>query len=162
MIHKTIHGDEFHIDESDYELVSKYRWRLATEHGRKRSVRASTVYDFGGTGKRGNLAITFLLLGRPPEGFQIDHIDGDPLNNRRSNLRVCSKRQNMFNRGMNRNNTTGYKGVIRARGNRYRAQIRADGKKVTKGWFSSPEDAARAYDELPLQYHGVYGSRNFS
>ena len=94
-----------------------------------------------------------LLLHRaiitPPEGFFVDHIDGNGLNNRRSNLRLATPSQNSSNlHGPNSKNSTGFKGVSRSSRNkdRYIAQIKSKGKHQYIGTYDTPEEAAAAYN----------------
>jgi hypothetical protein len=76
----------------------------------------------------------------------IDHINEDKSDNRISNLRVASRSENMFNRGSNKNNTSGMKGVSFCKStNRWRAQITMDRKSVNVGRFQTKEEAANAY-----------------
>jgi len=88
-------------------------------------------------------------------GQVVDHINGNPLDNRRENLRICTQAQNTRNSRMHRNNRLGVKGVYE-QGGRYRAQIRADGKKVCLGYFSTAEEAARAYAAAAQRLHGEF------
>jgi hypothetical protein len=74
----------------------------------------------------------------------VDHIDGNPLNNVLSNLRLASKSQNSMNAKTPCTNTTGFKGV-RIRGSKYNAQIKFNGKKYSLGNFDTPELAHAAY-----------------
>ena len=92
----------------------------------------------------------------------VDHIDGDGLNNRRSNLRCASRGQNLVNRGLKVNNTTGYKGVIRAASpNKWRAEVKLQGRAKSLGVFDSPEAAARAYDNACRSNWGDFCQANF-
>jgi hypothetical protein len=112
------------------------------------------------------VALHRLLLQAPAE-FHVDHRDGDPLNNRLANLRLCTHSQNQANRPA-MGGASRFKGVATARGcrNRWRAQIqqqRADGtfRRVCLGQFESEEDAARAYDAAALLKYGEFARLNF-
>ena len=77
-------------------------------------------------------------------GQVVDHKDGNPTNNRPTNLRCVSQKENLQNRGMNSNNTSGYRGVTKHR-DAYLAQIRVDGVLRNLGRYSTPELAHAAY-----------------
>lgn len=98
-----------------------------------------------------------LLHGQDPGRMRIDHINGDPWDNRAANLRLATSAQNTMNKPSNRTNTSGYKGVIRE-GLRWRAKIGVDGKTVHLGAFDSPEEAHRAYCEAAAKYHGEFAN----
>lgn len=100
-------------------------------------------------------------LMQAPKGQQVDHRNCDTLDNRRSNLRICSPSENRQNVNRRANNTSGYKGVVKL-GNRWIAQIRCDGRKHYLGCFESPEGAARAYDAAAKQLHGKFARMNFA
>lgn len=85
----------------------------------------------------------------------VDHINGDALDNRRENLRLCTHAENMRNRRRHKNNATGFKGVYPYRGG-YRAQVRANGKKYQRGSFATPEEASAAYAEMATDLHGSF------
>ena len=90
-----------------------------------------------------------------------DHINGDGLDNRRSNLRRATHGQNMANKGRYRNNTSGFKGVSRRRSGRWFAQIQAQGTHRYLGQFDTAEDAARAYDAAAVEAFGEFARLNF-
>jgi hypothetical protein len=90
----------------------------------------------------------------------IDHINGDKLDNRKSNLRLCTIADNNYNRGKQSNNTTGYKGVYR-RGSKWVAKINKNRKQIHLGQFDSPKDAAKAYDSGALIHFGDFAKLNF-
>ncbi len=94
----------------------------------------------------------FLHYGYGAEGM-IDHIDGDRCNNQISNLRVVSFKDNSKNRGNNKNNSTGAKGVVK-RGSKFYARIGFNGIKIFIGSFSSLEDAAQAYKDKASELYG--------
>lgn len=90
--------------------------------------------------------------GEWPKGF-IDHKDGNPSNNRIENLRDVNCSQSSCNRTSS--NLYGYKGVTTI-GNRWRSSIRIDGKRIFLGSFLTIEEAAEAYRQAALKYHGEY------
>ena len=95
------------------------------------------------------------------DGLEVDHIDGDRLNNRRSNLRVATLSQNQFNRPANKNNTSGYKGVCWCGQTRkWQAAICVMGRSHKLGRFPDKIEAARAYNEAALKYHGEFACLN--
>ena len=91
----------------------------------------------------------------------VDHHDGDGLNNRRKNLRPCTRSQNAANGGMYSTNTTGFKGVY-LQNNRYRASIFKDGNKISLGFRDTAEEAARLRDAGMREHFGEFARLNFS
>jgi hypothetical protein len=94
-----------------------------------------------------------MVYGDEPE--EIDHIDRDPCNNRLSNLRRATRRQNMWNvRG---NGRSGYKGVSLHRPTgRWRARIKVNGKEICIGYFTDPKAAHRAYSRAANEHFGAF------
>ena len=86
---------------------------------------------------------------------EIDHIDGNGLNNRFSNLRLASHSQNICNSRVRRDNKLGIRGVSR-RGNRFRARIRISGKRIDLGYFDTPEEASVAYQKAAQEHFGEF------
>jgi len=99
------------------------------------------------------------LLVKTKKGMQVDHINQDKLDNRLSNLRVCSQTENRRNRPMTRRNTTGYKGVVESYG-KYAAKLGYMGKKLHLGYYVTAEEAARAYNKKAQELHGEFASIN--
>lgn len=91
---------------------------------------------------------------------QIDHKDTDRSNNRFTNLREATHHQNMMNRCLPKNNTTGYKGVVKRRYGGYEAVMQLQGKKIYLGKFNNPIEAALAYDEATLHHFGEFAKTN--
>lgn len=93
-----------------------------------------------------NVCLHRLILGAHPDK-EVDHIDGNGLNNRRANLREVTRAQNEHNKRAPRSNTSGQKGVhFHSRDRRWTAQVWIDGKKVHLGTFHDPGEAKRAYE----------------
>ena len=95
-----------------------------------------------------------------PEGLEVDHINHDRLDNRFCNLRLCTRSLNLANRPYV--NRTGYRGVVRRADGKYRAYVQFRGQKYRTTQFSTPEEAARARDELAKQFHGEFATLNFN
>jgi hypothetical protein len=88
---------------------------------------------------------------------QIDHIDGDKNNNFFKNLRICSNQQNIFNTGIRKDNSSGYKGVYWDKeSKKWRVQLRINGKNYLNSRYKDKEKAYEAYKEASKKYHGEY------
>jgi hypothetical protein len=102
------------------------------------------------------------LDGQNIDGLEVDHDNGNRLDNRRENLRPATKSQNMSNRGPFLNNKSGFKGVCwHKRRQKWIAQIHVSGKRTHLGYFDDPIAAARAYDAAALELHGAFARLNF-
>jgi hypothetical protein len=139
------------IDAEDAHLVAGIKWRPMPS---RRVVYVRAHVPAPGGGWR-SVSMHRFLLGEPKLGV-IDHIDGDGLNNRKSNLRICSNAENSRNQRKPKNNTSGAKGVSRIRG-RWQARIKLDGKSIFLGIFNTVEDAAAAYAHASRDVHGDFG-----
>lgn len=95
-----------------------------------------------------------------PDGMVVDHINGNPLDNRRANLRICTVKENNWNRRRRIGGSSGFKGVVRV-GTRWRAIIWPNGKQIYLGSFAEPEEAARAYDRAAREEYGEFACLNF-
>jgi hypothetical protein len=138
----------FEIDDSDFELVSKYIWGI--DNG----------YPYSSI-KGNRVRLHRMLLGLVTgDGNLVDHKDGNPLNNRRDNIRVCTRSQNNRNARKKSRNTSGLKGVTRHR-NKWLAQIYSGSKHIILGQYSDKIEAAKAYDKAADNYHGEFASLNF-
>ncbi len=142
------------VDDEDFEWLSQSKW-CATK-----APTDKTHYAMG-TEKHGKVWKTIymhrLILGlKIGDGKFADHVDGDALNNQRSNLRICTKSQNQQNRSMYKNNTSGLKGVYPNK-KRWIAKIACNNKKnIHLGSFKTKEEAYEAYKEAVTKYHGNF------
>lgn len=104
-------------------------------------------------------------MGITGDSVLIDHVDRNPLNCRRDNLRPATQMQNQYNREKNRNNTSGFKGVSHVpkfnKKNPYSAYISAGGLRYNLGYHQTAELAARAYDRKAIELHGDFAATNF-
>jgi len=101
------------------------------------------------------------LLTKAPEEAVVDHINGDPSDNRRCNLRITTQSGNLRNSRLRSDSTTGYKGVsLDKRDGMYRAYINYKGKQISLGYYDTPEEAAAAYDKAAVFYFGEFARTN--
>lgn len=148
------------VDEDDYERLSRYRW---TADVRKSGVYAKRHIDKRWNGERMRIIIYLHMsvMGHPRGGKQIDHKDRNPLNNTKSNLRVCTPAENRRNSISWKTNKTGYRGVDPRPSGRYGAYITHNYKNIFIGTYDTPEQAARAYDQKAIELFGEFANLNF-
>jgi hypothetical protein len=158
----AIHGDVVHvplgnhdrpalIDLPDLPLAAAHGWWLS--NGYAKSERRTS---------HGTLTIYLhnLVLHAPP-GMEVDHVSRDRLDNRRSNLRLATRREQCGNQGMRSDNTSGYRGVSLTRSGKWGAWIRRNGRSVHLGNYESPIAAALAYDAAAGEVFGEFANLNF-
>ncbi len=139
------------------EEIEKYKWRMSNKYV------VSTWIDTNN--KKHNMylhqAIIQLSGQEVPIGYEIDHIDRNPLNNLENNLRVCTISQNRQNVDIKCNNSSGYKGIVwHKKDKKWYARIRINNQIINIGIFNTPEDAAKAYDVAAIKYHGEFAVLN--
>lgn len=151
------------VDDEDFERVNQFKWAAQrTPSDEKYWVAFRSI----GTGGRRNKKTVRVLMHRfildAPKGKIVDHINGNPLDNRRSNMRLCTARESRCNTRVSRRNQSGYKGVHCCRPKPfYYAAIYINGKNKHFGHFRTPEEAARVYDEKAKEYFGEFAWLNF-
>ncbi len=137
-------GQETMVDDDVYLWAKKIRWHLSV----------------GGYARHSNNDGSKLFLHREimktPKGKVTDHVDGNKLNNLRSNLRCVSGSINSINvKKLDKRNTTGFKGVrFFKKHNTWEARIMKDYKSYRRGTFKTREEAALAYNEMANQLYG--------
>ena len=143
------------VDDADFERVNQFKW-CAKKGGNTFYAARHSAMPFSKTIR------LHIYLMDSPKGAKVDHKDGNGLNCQRYNLRFATKSQNAMNRGKNRNNKSGFKGVAwhKSRG-KFVAQIAVNGRDIHLGCFQTAEAAARAYDEAAKKHHGEFAYLNF-
>lgn len=153
---KLTRGQFAIVDDCDFDDLDQFSWRASPLSGTNRGkFRAQRDYldDFGFRHvERMHSRITGYAM--------TDHINGNPLDNRRANLRPVTASQNSCNVGKRRGSSI-YKGVHRTRSGKWAAKITRDGVTRTLGTFTSETFAAFVYDESARRLHGQYARLNF-
>jgi hypothetical protein len=140
------------FDEQDRDIISRYTWSVVKHKGGLKYAYCQKTKTF-----------LHRLLIKTDNKTYIDHINGNGLDNRRCNLRVCTHTENMQNRKMHKNNTSGYKGVYqdkRAKNKKWVAVIRCNGVKHFLGIFTEKIEAAKAYNSGAIRYFGEFARIN--
>lgn len=142
------------VDDEVFDYLSQWKWNIIPKGYAIRTDRSSgrkrTVYMHREIAN---------VLGIEKLGLQIDHIDGNKLNNTRSNLRPATNQLNQANVGLQKNNTTGFKGVTKrtkGRASWYIARIGKDRKRHALGCFKDPAEAHAAYVSAANQMFGEF------
>ena len=140
------------VDDGDYEYLNQFSWHYSTGYACRPLPRGHRVTP--------SISMHRDIMGNP-QGMEVDHINGDRLDNRRENLRVCTKAENRRNVGLRRNNGTGYKGVCYRKDiKQWQAQISVNSKAVYLGYYETPEEAAKKYNDAASKYYGKFANLN--
>jgi hypothetical protein len=135
-------GREAIIDANRISLVRHWNWNFSRQYAKRQ--------------QSGNSIYLHRVILMPPSSLVVDHINGDGLDCRISNLRACTNQQNCSNQRISKNNTTGFKGVVR-RGERFETSIRTGSKRIHLGTYDTPEEAHDIYCRASEKYHGEFG-----
>jgi len=141
---KLTQGKYTIVDDNDFERLNQWKW----------------CYNSWGYAKMGQNYKTILmhrLIMKTPEGMETDHINGDRLDNRRSNLRICTNAQNHWNRKKQKNNTSKYTGIRwHKEGKKWEATVQFNKKKIYLGLFKNKTEAAKNYNQKARELFGEY------
>lgn len=140
------------VDRKDFDWLSKWNWQAAKDwkvyYARRRGPKDTTV-------------IMHREITKCPKGMVVDHINGNGLDNRRKNLRICSTKENARNRRNITKNQTGYKGVVYfGTPPKYIAKIGVMGKYHCSRTYKTAEEAAAAYNRFARKFFGKYANLN--
>lgn len=145
------------VDDADLEWLSRWNWHSMGE-GRKRYAGR---LERRGSGVRVFISMHRALMGFP-EGKQVDHINGDSLDNRRGNLRICDHFGQHRNARKSARGRSPYRGVAWMKNmGRWQVRITVTGKKLFLGYTATDEEGARIYDEAARKHHGEFACVNF-
>jgi len=150
---KLTNGKYTLIDKKFYDKVKNYKWR-------QDSLAGHVVITIGKKGHRKLLRLHRLII-NVKDGELVDHINGNVLDNRLKNLRLANKSKNAMNRGKQRNNTSGYKGVsFNKQMNMWQAQLVANKIKRLNSFFKTKKEAAIAYNNAAIKFHKEFARLN--
>ena len=138
------------IDIEDYDKAKNIKWSIGgrgyVTHGRRNGI---------------NFKLHRIVLGLSKSNKNPDHINGNPLDNRKSNLRICTQHQNTCNNKIPKNNTSGYKGVTWDKSRKkWAALIKFNYKSIHLGRFEDKLKAVLAYNEKAKELFGEYARLN--
>lgn len=145
-------GHKILIDSEDLDLMSQHKWRVSTGYAKAHDRSTQASADVKG------IFLHRLIMGCVAgDGKYVDHINGNKLDNRKINLRVCTHAENLRNRGATKANKSGLKGAYwsKQRGKWY-SEIKVGGKKKYLGVFATAEEAHKAFLMAASEFHGEF------
>ena len=137
------------VDDEDYNFLNKYKWSTSKNknvyYARKR---------------HNNTKITMhRMIMNQDKNKQIDHINGNGLDNRKCNLRICTQSQNLHNARISKRNTSGYKGISwYKKSKKWLVRISVNGKNKHIGYFIDINEAKNSYIKAAKKYHKEFAS----
>jgi hypothetical protein len=152
------------VDDDDYEYLRQFKWYYADRYAARGQWIGDIRYS-NGKQKLKTIRMHRVIM-NTPGGMETDHINGNKLDNRKENLRICTGVQNRRNRVKYKNNSIGYKGVFIKKKHKNKtfesicAQICVNKKIIHLGTFKTPEEAAKAYNEAAIKYYGEFAQLN--
>jgi len=142
-------GKQTLVDDADFDYLVQWKWHAI-------HYKDTGLWYVSRVLKHKVTAMHRLIM-NCPTGMQVDHIDGDGLNNQRYNLRICTKDENNINKRVRKDNTSGYKGVTwNKKSKKWIAQIKSKKIHYLLGSFDNPEEAYKAYCKSAKELHGEF------
>ena len=149
---KLTQGKYVLVDDEDFDWLNQWKWLAFDNNGHFYAARRP---------KSGIVFMHRLIL-ESGKGNIVDHANQDTLDNRRSNIRLCTRAENQANRGSSKGSASIYKGVTwDKRGKKWCAAIKVDGKSIALGRFEDEVEAAKAYDKKHIEVHAEFACPNF-
>ena len=147
------------VDGKDFECLNQYKWCVHKRKFTYYAVRNTKVKN----GKQRTILMHRQILGMLPGIMEIDHKNHNGLDNRKSNLRICTVTQNQHNQKLcNRIGTSQYKGVCWDKSNKkWLVSIQYNGKRINLGRFTNEIEAAKIYDQKAKNLFGEFAYTNF-
>ncbi len=135
------------VDDADFEWLSQWSWFTCNGYACRH----------GDAPDQSKFIYMHRQILSAPKGLEVDHADGNKVNNQRGNIRCCTSTENKINQPAKPSNKTGLKGVaFDSQTGKYRSQIRVFGKRVELGRFPTPQLAHAAYCKAALENHGEF------
>lgn len=152
----SVIGNYALVDDQDYEWLNQWKW-YAAKHGKRFYAQRHKAVD----GRKQSITMHRVILGLTDPKILGDHEDGNGLNNQTYNLRKATSQQNCMNRKSHDGSSSRYKGVGMVKdSSRFFASIKIGGKKIHLGYFGDESEAALAYNEAAIKYHGEFARLN--
>ena len=144
------------VDDEDFEYLNQWKWYANNLCGKFYAVRSKRINK-----KYAGYLLMHRVIMNPIKGFVVDHCNGDTLNNTKSNLRVCTYSQNRMNSVKTVYNKSGHKGVCwHKTGNKWVSKIEINKTVHYLGLFYDLKEAAKAYNEAAIKFHGEFAKLN--
>jgi len=154
---KLTRGYHTMVDDDDYEFLKKYKWRVRIDKWNAYAERTEPV-----NGENVVMGMHRVLLLAVDSKTFVDHRNGNGLDNRSENLRICSMSQNQWNQKPRLGGSSKYKGVYWCKINRFWiATIKYLGKSYGLGYYRNEKKAAQAYDKRAIELFGEFAWTNF-
>lgn len=145
------------VDEDDFERVNKYKWFSFYKKKNKRKKYIKSTSKINGK----QITLHRFILNVTDPSIHVDHINGNPLDNRKENLRTCTISENNRNKSSHKNSTSAYLGVCYVKSkNKWECSIMYNKKRVFRKIFDTEIEAAKAYNEYAKKYFGEFANLN--
>jgi hypothetical protein len=149
------------VDDEDFDWLSLWIWSAGKDRTGNKFYATRTVEISPRPNRQFHIVKMHRLIMDAPDGVEVDHIDGNGLNNQRSNLRLATHQQNMCNQGLLSTNSSGWKGVRwHKQRQKWQARITVDGREIHLGLFGDPVEAAKRYDAAASEYFKDFARTN--